>query len=255
MHLLVWRGRDRAGVIPGRGAAFRRLLWPGLMTAAMLVVLLGLGTWQVRRLVWKQGILAQIEHAELADPVPLTPADTPPSPFAKVSVTGTWRPDATALYGAEVRDIASGPAMGAQMIEALRESSGNTILVDRGWVPLSRPGPLDQQTGEVTVSGYIRFGDKTGWFSAVDDSAGRHFFTLDPNTIGNAMGQPNLYPFVLVALAAGAEPGPIVESWPDPARHLPRPPNNHLSYAITWYGLAVALLAIFIVWARKGSNA
>ena len=45
--------------------------------------------------------------------------------------------------------------------------------------------------------------------------------------------------------AAGAGSAPI------PAEHLPRPPNNHLQYAITWYGLAVALLVIFIVWARK----
>ena len=41
------------------------------------------------------------------------------------------------------------------------------------------------------------------------------------------------------------------ERYPDPARHLPQPPNNHLSYAITWYGLAVALVVIFVLWARK----
>ena len=64
-----------------------------------------------------------------------------------------------------------------------------------------------------------------------------------------------VFTVILVALAAGSEPGSIRDHWPDPARHLPRPPNNHLSYAITWYGLAVALLAIFIVWARKGSHA
>jgi hypothetical protein len=49
----------------------RRLLWPGVMTAGMLIVLLGLGTWQVQRLFWKQLLLAQIEHAEAAAPIPL----------------------------------------------------------------------------------------------------------------------------------------------------------------------------------------
>jgi surfeit locus 1 family protein len=43
--------------------------------------------------------------------------------------------------------------------------------------------------------------------------------------------------------------------YPDPAKHLPRPPNNHLSYAITWYGLAAALVVIFVVWARKALTA
>ena len=232
------------------------------MTAGMMIVLLGLGTWQVKRLFWKQELLAQIGRAESAAPIPLAQIEarssaTPPapSPFAKVSVTGTFLAGKTVLYGAEVRDIATGPAMGAQMIEPMRQSNGDLILVDRGWVPLSRPGPLDDPPGEVTVSGYVRFGDTPGWFSAKDDLVARHFFTLDPRAIGHAIGQPNIRPFVLVALAAEMRPGAIVDHWPDPARHMPRPSNNHLSYAITWYGLAAALLAIFILWARKGSRA
>ena len=232
------------------------------MTAVMLLVLLGLGSWQVKRLFWKQALLAQIAQAETAEPIPLTQIEAGGtlSPFMKISATGTFLPDETALYGAEVRDVApgpgvGGPVMGAQLIEPLREVNGELILVDRGWVPLSRTGPLDQPTGEVTVSGYVRFGDSQHWFSAADDPSTRRFFTLDPRAIGAAIGQPNLRPFVLVALAAGNPSGGIVERWPDPARHLPRPPNNHLSYAITWYGLAIALLTIFTIWARKGSRA
>ena len=235
----------------------RRLLWPGIMTAVMLLVLLGLGSWQVKRLFWKQALLAQIAQAEAAEPIPLAKVEAQgtPSPFMKISVTGTFLPSETALYGAEVRDVASGPAMGAQLIEPIRDVNGELILVDRGWVPLSRTGPLDQPTGEVTVSGYVRFGDSQHWFSAADDPSARRFFTLDPRAIGVAIGQPDIRPFVLVALAGGSGAGAIVAHWPEPAQHLPQPPNNHLSYAITWYGLAVALLAIFLIWARKGSRA
>ena len=172
----------------------------------------------------------------------------------KVSVTGTFLPDQTALYGAEVRTIATGPAMGARMIEPLREASGDLILIDRGWVPLSRPEPIDRVTGEATISGYVHYGDSAGWFSAKDDPVARRFFTLDPKAIAAAMGLPNVRPFVLVALVAATGSG-TANHWPDPARHLPRPPNSHLSYAITWYGLALALLAIFVVWARKDSRA
>jgi surfeit locus 1 family protein len=228
--------------------AFRRLLWPGIMTAAMLVVLVGLGTWQVHRLFWKEAILAQIDRAESADPIPLPRR---PSPFTKVSVTGTFLADQASLYGADVRDIASGPEMGARLIVPMRQTNGEIILVDRGWVPLSRPEPIDQPSGEVTVSGYVREGDKASWFSATDDPAARRFFTLDPRAIGIATGHRDVPPFVLVVLASGG----IVDHWPDPARHLPRPPNSHLSYIITWYGLALALLAIFVVWARRESRA
>ena len=52
----------------------RPLLWPGVMTVAMLAVLLGLGTWQVQRLHWKRGLLAQIARPRRRPPVPL-PAD------------------------------------------------------------------------------------------------------------------------------------------------------------------------------------
>jgi surfeit locus 1 family protein len=248
------------------------------MTVAMLIVLLGLGTWQVKRLFWKEALLAQIDHAETAAPVPL---GLTPEPFTKISVTGTFLPDDAALYGAIVRTVPSGPTMGARLIVPLRETNGDVILVDRGWVPLSRSGPIDQPEGPVTVAGYVRFGDQTHWFSARDDPADRRFYTLDPKAIGDAVGQPHVRDFVLVVLApvqtlekvsagekvnagekanagekvnAGEDDDAVVTHWPDPARHLPRPPNNHLSYAFTWYGLAVALLVIFVVWARRASR-
>jgi surfeit locus 1 family protein len=245
-----------------RRAKPRRLLWPGLMTAVMLIVLLGLGTWQVKRLLWKQALLAQVDRAETAAPVPLPEAATrsTPSPFTKVSATGTFLPGQAALYGADVRTTAAGPTMGARLIVPMKQTNGDVILVDRGWVPLARTGPVDQPEGIVTVSGYIRPGDTEHWFSAADDPPARRFFTLDPKAIGEAVGQPDVPPFILVVLAppaasvaatGGALPDPVSAHWPDPARHLPRPPNSHLSYAVTWYGLAMALLAIFIVWARK----
>ena len=236
----------------------RRLLGPGLMTAGMLIVLLGLGTWQVKRLFWKEALLAQIDRAEAAPPVPLPAAPSLPAPFTKVSATGRLLPDKTALYGADVRTLPSGPEMGARMIEAMREADGRVILVDRGWVPLKRDRPIDEPSGPVTVSGYARPGDSPHWFSVRDDVPARRFFTLDPKAIGAAIGEPDVPPFVLVILGSGPPPPGgderVVDHWPDPARHLPRPPNNHLVYAVTWYGLAVALLAIFVVWARKGSR-
>ena len=223
------------------------------MTLAMMIVLLGLGTWQVQRLAWKQGILSQIDHAETGAPLPLQ-AD--PSPFAKVSVTGVFLPDFTALYGAEVRTIPTGPELGARMIVPLRRDSGQIILVDRGWVPLKRTAPVDTPAGITTVTGYVRMGDRAGWFSAADDPAARRFFTLDPLAIGLSTGLPDIAPFILVVLADKPGPEPnVVTSWPDPAQNLPRPANNHLSYAITWYGLAMALAVIFAVWVRKGTSA
>jgi surfeit locus 1 family protein len=221
----------------------RLLLWPGVMTATMLAGLLGLGTWQVERLHWKQALLAQIARAETAPAVPL-PAQ--PDPFIKVQVAGRLREDLAATYGAEVHETPAGPQLGTQLIVPLERRDGNTILVDRGWVPMSRPRAIALPAGEVTVEGYVRPGDKARWFSATDNPATRQFYTLDPAAIEAALELPRAAPFILVAVG----PAPP-ERYPDPARHLPRPPNNHLSYAITWYGLSVALVVIFVLWARK----
>lgn len=224
----------------------RPLLWPGVMTAAMLAVLLGLGTWQVQRLHWKLGILAQIARAEAA---PALPLPSHPEPFTKVRVTGQLRDDLSASYGAEVRDTPMGAELGTYLIVPLQRSDGDTILVDRGWVPDKRPRPT-ALTGDVTVEGYVHPSDTPGLFSATDSPATRQFYTLDTAVIAAALGLHHVAPFVLVAMGP-----PTPAGYPIPARHLPQPPNNHLSYAITWYGLAVALMVIFGLWARKVVNA
>lgn len=220
-----------------------RLVAPGLMTLAMLAVLIGLGTWQVERLHWKLGILAQIARAEAGPPIPLAPD---PTPWTKVEVTGTLRNDVAALYGADVRDTAAGPTMGSELIVPLERKNAPPLLIDRGWVPAARRGPLSQPTGSVTIVGYVHPADTPSWFSATDDVPGRQFFTLNPEAIGRALGLGQVAPFTLVAMGP-----PPAEGWPIPAQHLPQPPNNHLSYAITWYGLAIALVVIFFLWARK----
>ncbi|MBV9653347.1 MAG: SURF1 family protein [Acetobacteraceae bacterium] len=214
---------------------------PALMTAALVALAIALGIWQVRRLAWKEDILRQIEAGERGAPAPLGPE---PAPFAKVTATGTYRPGVRAIYGADVRETPSGPQMGGQLLMLLDRPGAPSLLVDRGWVATSHPRPFDTPEGPVAVSGFVRTADRPGLFSAKDDVAGRQFFTLDPQAIATDLGAGAVAPFTLVAL------GPAT-AYPQPAQHLPRPPNNHLSYAITWFGLASSLLVIFALWLRR----
>lgn len=225
-------------------AATRRLAWPAVMTIAMLIVLIGLGTWQVQRLHWKRDVIARIAHAEANAPIPLT---SDPQPYAKVLAEGRLRGDLTVLFGAEVRETPTGPKMGAHLIVPLERDGAPPLLVDRGWVPLAPTAPLDIPAAPVSLTGFVRPPEEPGWFSAADNVAERHFYTLDPSAIAAALRLKNAEPYVLVAL--GPKPPSL---WPEPAHHLPQPPNNHLSYVITWYGLATALVVIFLVYARKG---
>jgi surfeit locus 1 family protein len=212
----------------------------------MLVVLIGLGTWQVHRLHWKEAILARLAAAESAPPVPLA---YDPVPYTKIMVTGRFLFDRAAQFGAEVRDTRTGPMMGFYQIVPLERDGARPVLVIRGWIPQKRETALDDPAEVVTLTGYVRPDEKPSWFSATDDAAVRQFYTLDPQAIGAAVGVPDPAPFILVALGS-----PAAGSYPSPAQHLPRPPNNHLSYVITWYGLAASLVVIFGVWARKAAS-
>lgn len=219
----------------------RRLLWPGVTTIAMLVLAIGLGVWQVQRLAWKTNLLAEIDRGEAAAAIPL-PAD--PQPFTKVRVAGLLRQDLAALYGVEVRTTPTGPVLGAFLLNPLERPAADPVMVDRGWVPAD--APRDTTPVIATVEGYVRPPEHPVRFGAADDPAARRFYALDPAAIGASLGLRRVAPFTLVALG-NAPPG----SYPEPAQALPRPLNNHLVYAFTWFGLAAALVAVFGVYARK----
>jgi surfeit locus 1 family protein len=206
----------------------------------MLATLLSLGAWQLHRRTWKSALLADIDRGEASPAIPLP--QSPPA-FAKVRVEGHFRDDLQALYGSDVRDLPNGSAIGAQLIEPLERPGEVPILVDRGWVPTD-PAFIEPGTG--TVEGYIRLPEKPGALSPSDDPESRRFYTLDPAAIGASLGLPVVAPFTLVALGT-ASPG----VFPIPATALPRPPNDHLNYAITWFSLAAVLLVVFTLWSRK----
>ena len=219
----------------------RRLLWPGLMTVAMLALTSGLGAWQVERLAWKSALLQEIDRGETAPAVPLT---GDPKPFTRIRVAGRLRQDLQALYGVEVRSTVAGPAMGAFLLSPLERPGLDPVIVDRGWVPMDAPRP--QGDVDAVIEGYVRAPEKPVRFGAADDPVARRFYALDPAAIAASLGIRQAAPFTLVAL--GVVPPGV---YPEPADALPRPPNNHLSYAITWFGLAVSLLVIFAVYARQ----
>ena len=204
----------------------------------MLMLTIGLGIWQMERLSWKTALLRSIDRGETLPPEPLPPS---PEPFRRYVVTGRFM-QVQAHYGAEVRATASGVIMGDQAVGALLRDKEPPVIVDRGWVP-SQSTP-DPPTGMVTVTGYVRLPEHTSWMGAQNDPAGRRFYALDPEAIAASLGLEHAAPFTLVAIGA---PGTL----PDPVQALPRPSNDHLSYAITWFSLAASLVAVFLIYCRQ----
>lgn len=212
----------------------RRLLLPILASLPVLAALIALGTWQVQRLHWKLDILDRIAAAEAGPPLAL--AGTPP-PYTKVVATGRFDHEREVTLGIELR----GTTLGAHLVTPLIREGSPPLLVVRGWVPAERSRGIDRPEGEVTVTGYVRQADIRDWNSPRDDVPARRFYVFDPGVIGAALGLPPPAPFGLVSLAA---PGTNPAALPAAARSLPRPDNPHLGYAITWYGLAAALVGV-----------
>lgn len=215
-----------------------RLLLPAVMTAAMVALTVWLGFWQVRRLEWKTALLTEIDRGEANAPVLL---GSEPRPFSRVQVSGEFL-SPTARYGVEVRSTQAGAAMGAQLVQPMRLPDGRVVLIDRGWMPddAAPPAPDHQ-----TVIAYARPPEYPVRFGAADDPVARRFYALDPAAIAAALGV-QAAPYTLVALAPD-QPG----VFPAPATALPRPVNNHLVYAVTWFAFAGCALAVFGVYSRK----
>ena len=215
----------------------RPVLIATLTALPVFCLLVFLGTWQAERLAWKNDLIARLAASEAA---PAAPLRDPPEPLSKVRATGRLDHGREALLGLEVR----GPVLGAHLVTPLLRDGAPPVLVNRGWVPLDRAGAPARPEGEVTVEGWVHPGDRPGAFSATDDPAGRRFYTFDPPAIGAALGLGQVAPYGLVALGPGG-------ALPDPARTLPRPTNNHLGYAITWYGLALSLVGVLAAFALR----
>lgn len=234
------------------------LLWPTLGCLVAVLVLSGLGTWQLRRLAWKTVLLDTIEQRTTRAPVPLPPPaewsrlDPADYAYRHVTLTGSFSHDREARVFrplAEPRGRYSG--LGDLILTPFRLASGGTVIVNRGFVPEDRLEPATrlagQVAGEVTITGLMREPESRNPFTPADQPQDRLWFTRDPASIAAALELGAVAPFTIDQDAA-ALPGGL----PQGGETVLAVPNNHLSYALTWFGLAVAVVAVYgaALWRR-----
>ncbi|TNB47859.1 SURF1 family protein [Martelella lutilitoris] len=219
----------------------------GLALIAFVCLIL-LGNWQVRRLHWKEGLLATIEARLASPPVPLADIETMAGDgadirYRPVTVTGTFDHDRERHYFATFEGLS-----GYYVYTPLRLEDGRIVFVNRGFVPFDRKNAATRAEGQVegpvTIAGLSRerLPEKPSFLVPENDLSKNIFYwkDLDAMAASAGLGAETVLPFFIDAGDA-ANPGGL------PVGGVTRIsfPNNHLQYAITWYGLA-AVLAIGI---------
>ena len=229
----------------------RPVVVPAFFTLLVGAVLVSLGVWQLRRLAWKEAILARIEARGKAPPVALPPrsawAGLRPEDYEyrRVTLRGTFD---NAKETPVFRANESGP--GYLIMTPLHLADGGTVIVDRGHVPERLKDSATRTAGNpresVTITGLMRGPEARNSFTPADDAAKNIFFTRDPTLIAAHDGLSDAAPFTVDADAT-LNPG----GWPRGGATETAIPNNHLSYAMTWFGLALGLVGVFLVHAWR----
>lgn len=225
--------------------ARKSLVVPTVFTLVGLILLLGLGTWQIERLHWKEGLIAARKASFRAPPValPQTLAQAQPLAFHHVVADGRLL-NAHAFY---VYTMSKRGKPGYDVVTPLQMGEGAVVFVNRGFVPTDRRLPASRPgsdpDGTVRITGILRLPstDGRGLFAPDNHPARNDWYYIDPAAMAAAAGLHRVLPFYVDA-DAGTTPG----AWPQGGQTPIGLPNNHLQYAIIWYGLAVTLLVQYI---------
>lgn len=236
-----------------------RLLVPTVAAGLAFVVLIGLGTWQLERREWKLALIEALNQRVQAPPTALPvkqrwyALSAATDEFRRVSFQATLRLQEWALVhtvGSPLRPDVTGP--GYWTFAPARLADGGLLVVNLGFVPQQRTfqnrppdiGPMP--AGALEMVGYLRWPETRGLFTPRDDPARNVWYVRDHLAIAKAKNWGEVAPFYV-----DLELPVLSTSGPRPGALKVQLRNDHLQYALTWYGLAAVLAVMFALWARS----
>ena len=231
-------------------AEARGSVWTVVFAVALLVAFVGfiaLGIWQWQRMGWKHALIERVEARVHADPVPPPPRSRWAAITAESDEYRRVRLSGHFVAGPETRTQAV-TALGAGwwLLAPLRTADGDIVLVNRGFAPTgaeAAPPP----TGAVAIEGLLRISEPKGGFLRSNDPGQDRWYSRDVDAIARARGLNGeaVAPFFV---DAARDPGG--QGWPRGGLTVVQFRDHHLSYAMTWFGLAlltaVAGLRLFV---------
>ncbi len=232
---------------PGR--THRGLIGPAIVAACAFAILVSLGVWQLQRKAWKEMLITTVSQRAVARPIDLPAPATwnalmpEADEFRRVKLRAQFvenaRPAFLYTAGSSLRDDIKAP--GYFVFEPARLPDGRIVAINRGYTAQPEAKPL---RGTIEIVGYLRFPESGSVFVSDHDASAKTWFVRDQHKMARELGWGEVAPFS------------IDQESPMPAGGVPRPGplklqlrNDHLGYALTWFGLAAGLVAVFAVWA------
>lgn len=246
-------------------APLRKLLVPTVAAVAALVVLLNLGFWQLDRLAWKEHLIEQVKAGVASNPVPAPgPADWPAlseeADYRHIDLSGRFLEGAVFYYISLEKPAGRAGGPGVMVYAPFETDDGWVVLVNRGFVPQGM-SPAEREVlvtppeGDWRLTGLLRLSEEPNWTTPEPDPNDRIWFSRDTDTMAETLGVPekSLAPYS-IDLDAGFTPP---SGLPQAGETIVRFKNDHLGYALTWFGLAATLIGVYltfaasILWPRK----
>lgn len=217
----------------------RRLAFLIVIGAGGLAVLIGLGTWQMQRLAWKEAMIADLESRLAQAPLELTGSETEEADaFRRASAVGRYVDATPARFLTSMKP--TGP--GFRIIQPFELSNGARILVDRGYAPEAQdPGPPPETA--MSLTGALHWPNEISAFTPDPNLETRLWFARDVPSLSAAFDTEQ----VMLVLDAPDHDA----TWPKPLAVSVDLPNDHLGYAITWFSLAVVWLVMSVILMRR----
>ena len=221
--------------------------------------MLALGTWQLQRKAWKESLIASLNAQLAAPPIALPPPASWPQldpardEYRRVKFRAQYENGTEALVYASAsafRPDVNSLGTGYWVFVPAKLPDGAVVAVNRGFVPIdawnATARAATQISGDVEITGVMRWPDVAQWFTPKPDPAHNLWFLRDPAAIAAAKGWPKVASFYVEQELPVSPAG-----WPKPGKLVVSLPNDHLQYAITWYGLALVLVVVFVAYAGR----
>lgn len=216
----------------------KRVIAPLLFGLIGTALLLGLGQWQLQRLAWKQGILAEIEDRISGAALPLPAIGNPATDtYQPVELSGEILPREVHVL-VSIKQVGAGYRVISPFV-----TGGRRVLLDRGFVPVEE-ARVQRPGGTVAVTGNLHWPDDRNSATPQNDVAGNIWFARD---IAQMAGVLDTEPLLIIARAIDP-PEPGLSPLPVSISGIP---NDHLQYALTWFSLAVIWLVMTLFYIQR----